>query len=261
VLAQIHLASLTDGISANGAPPVTQEAVVLNAITAAAQQVPPTALGQLGQKLLQDLTTKDIQIFVIYDRVQSQFTPLGVTGLLPQPNTDALTVIDTDLSATYRDNAVREAWADAVLLDSDGTAHHTLTLTDTVNDDRVADITDLVQVVVPATATQMQVKGDCHVVAIAEPNAQVMACRTTISAAATVRLTFTWSTPLVGTAYSLIIHRQAGNSQIVSVSITAPAGKQLTPLPLADAKNAPSQVRWAATPLFHDIALATTVTE
>jgi hypothetical protein len=191
--------------------------------------------------------------------VLTQAQNFGVDGIVGSPGDDSLTVMDTNLGQDYASNTIAEHVADHITLDPSGITRHTLTITYSAAGSNT--YADLVQVVIPSSATAASIGGQCQPVAVTVTDQRALACRVQVipGAATVIHAAWTTSFAFQQQTYHLIIHRQAGANQSVAITIAAASGAALsTTTPGARVMH--GSVIWAVTPLTSDVALSATLT-
>jgi hypothetical protein len=222
----------------------------------------------LAKSLSGYLKTKDIQVFVNNTRVEDNLAQFGVAGQVIKSQGDSVFVVDTNDGASYANADVQEAITDVVTLDAKGGASHALAVTHTFADvqhDYVQTYrySDLVRVIVPRTATHLNVNGPCAPVSTTQSDHLVLACQFSLQRGASSVISFSWYVPGVlpsgsNQSYQLLLQRQAGANDAVHVSVLPPAGATLA-LDGTPGKVVNGHVEWSATPLTADTTLAATV--
>jgi hypothetical protein len=89
----------------------------------------PEELMALGLQVLNDLRSRDLQIYMTNPQVESLLEQYGYAGELDRSNThDGLYIVQTNVSASKASQYVQTALQDTVKLDSAGGATHTLNM-------------------------------------------------------------------------------------------------------------------------------------
>lgn len=219
----------------------------------------------LGKTFLGFLKTKDIQIFVSNTRVEGSLEKIGLAGQVANiSDGDSEFVVDTNDGASYANADIHETISDTVTLDANGGASHTLVVTHTFaqtqHDYMVFDrYDDLTRVIVPRSATHLQVSGPCTPVSVTQAYHQVMACQLTLPRGASSVISFSWYVPAVttprnGAPYRLLVQRQAGAKVAAQVRIIPPAGSTLA-LGTGPGTAVAGHIEWSAKPLTMDTLL------
>ncbi len=248
-----------------GAAIPTYDELFANAIFDTLAHATNSQLRQIGTALLHDLTTKDVQLFSIYERVETQLQSLGADGSLNAPYDDSLAVVDTNMGRNFTSAGVTERISDRITLDQAHMATHALTVTYNYpspatlgSSSGVYD--DLVQVLVPAQLAARTISGACKQIAITFTGSTDLACRLKLEPGASVSLRFSWAVPLSlqNHIYRLLVQRQAGAEQNYSITLIAAKGGHLTPVS-ADARLVKGVVTWSRAPLLNDVDLSVIV--
>ncbi|HEX9037171.1 MAG TPA: DUF4012 domain-containing protein [Ktedonobacterales bacterium] len=237
------------------------------AFDAAAGSALLKAIGRLSQsdqnKLLQlalsDLRAGDIQVYLNDTRVESVLADLGLDGALRTPTGDTFAVVNTNHGANYANTDVTATQSDRITIDAQGNASHTLTITykfpvrkHLYTSALVGVYRDFIQTLAPARSHLQSITG-CPPVRITEPGWADFACNLTLWRGSSATVVFKWSTPnaTITTAtgasqYNLLVQRQAGTRDGLTVAMSLPAGARLL-TPLANGMTLTSgQVRYTA---------------
>jgi hypothetical protein len=246
----IHHYHAAAAVAGNDATRKVFDADAGAALLKAVATLTPAQQGQLVQRALKDLRTRDIQVYLNDARLEGVLGALGADGALLAPKGDALAVVDTNVGSTYANANVRETVADAVSLDDRGTATHDLTITYDLPAvphayPRVLSTiyVDVLRVIVPAGA-RLSALGGCDPVTTTQAGHAVWACRFVLRATGSVRVRLRWTVPRAttrvagATQYGLLLQRQAGARDDLTVTIAPPRGS--TPAP-----STPQQARYS----------------
>jgi hypothetical protein len=256
---QTHQMELARGTAKPPAAIPTGDERFANAVFGTLANATTDQLQRIGAAWMHDLLTKDLQLYTVYQRVLTQAQNFGVDGIVGSPGDDSLTVMDTNLGQDYASNTIAEHVADHITLDPSGITRHTLTITYSAAGSNT--YADLVQVVIPSSATAASIGGQCQPVAVTVTDQRALACRVQVipGAATVIHAAWTTSFAFQQQTYHLIIHRQAGANQSVAITIATASGAALsTTTPGARVMH--GSVIWAVTPLTSDVALSATLT-
>src|SRR5258706_7789342 len=205
-----------------------------------------TQQNQVFNAIFHALGTRDMQMYFNDSKIEEALTALHYDGAVQAPAGDRLRVADTNVSATYANHDLKEKLADSITLGVDGTASHKLTITYTYPTvphpydnfwQGNFHLQDFVRVIVPQGATFISVNG-CTPASTTQAGHSVFACEFLLNRAGTAVVTMQWKVPHAFSPgasagqYHLLIQKQAGTSEQVSVQITpADNGQLLLPLP------------------------------
>lgn len=195
--------------------------------------------GKLGDALTGAIQSKELSFYSNSPRVEAMLAQLGMAGEIATPTGDTWLVSDTNVGLAANNPLVAESIADRVTLDARGNATHNLTITYKYNAHAhwsgtrpLQPYSDFVRVIAPKGASLPQISGPCAPVALTVDNFSTAGCQLTVKPGATTRIYATWSTPaqiaVSGERYSLLVQRQPGVSDAVTVSLDAPTGYALT---------------------------------
>lgn len=213
------------------------------------------------QLALADLRAGDLQVYFNDQRVESVLSALGLDGALKKPAGDTFEVINTNHGGNYANVDVTATQTDHVVIDRQGSATHTLTITyhfpakrHLYTSQLVSVYRDFIQVLAPSHARLLSIRG-CAPVKITQPGWADWSCDMTLWRGGNATVVFKWVTPNITTKapngalqYSLLVQRQSGTYDALSVTVTPPAGAKLAQ-PLADGLKllTGSQIRYDAT--------------
>lgn len=199
------------------------------------------------QSLIRDLTTHDIQMYLNDQGLESVVASLGWGGEVQQPRGDALYLVDANTGGNYANADVTEQASDTITLDAHGTATHDVTITYTypksshLYSDLYAlnglypTLRDFVQVIVPSNA-HLAVQQGCTPYTVTHVGRATWACTIFLVQPNSLTLHFRWSVAGAATAsdgglrYDLLVQREAGTHDAVTVSVVPPAGWTVAPL-------------------------------
>jgi hypothetical protein len=249
----IHYYHIADGLGlvdgASGASYQTSDRKVFDAafgdaLLQAIAHVSSVQQRALGEVALTGLHTHDLQAYFNDASMEHLLASAHVDGALPSPAADAFMVVDTNVGANYANADVTEQMSDAVKLDAQGNATHTLTLSLTYPEARHLydalyveagqhwTYSDFVRVIVPSSAHLLGTSG-CGWTATYQPGHTAWGCRVWLARPDTIALTLHWTVPhavttLRGAAhYVLQVQRQAGARDTLALSIAVPISDHL----------------------------------
>jgi hypothetical protein len=218
--------------------------------------------------MINAFATKDIQLFVNNTRLEALLQQAQIAGQILAPSYDNLMVVDTNDGASYANADMQESVSDAVTLDAEGGATHTLTISyyyrataHTFSQKGVYE--DFVRVLVPHTVGYVAIRGPCAPRATIQSYHTSVGCQLSVGRGSHATVTFTWRTPKAFTAgkqatYRLLIQRQAGAQVSMQVGITPPSGEDLH-TQTSGLTPAQGQLIWSAQPLLRNTTLAAQV--
>lgn len=233
------------------------DSTLLNALIAALSRATPAQLARIGGLFLQDMARGDVQVYLGSSSVESALTALDLGGSVSHAGSDSFFVANTELDAGFNSPDLVTALSDAITIDSEGAAHHTLAITETYRPTTTAasssSFSDALTVVLPLTVYALSsVSGKCATITVAVAAAKTFACQVTLAPSQSVTVKLSWTTSrVIGSgahgargAYNLFIQRQSGTAPAVHITITAPPGTHLTSASPA-AQVAGATARWS----------------
>ncbi len=244
------------------------DAAAGSALLRAFSKLPQANQSKLIQELVADLRSGDLQIYFNDSRMESLLTALNMDGALRTPAGDTFEVVNTNHGANYANVDVTATQSDHVVINAQGAATHTLTITyhfpvkqHLYTPYLVSVYRDFIQVIAPPHAHLQSIRG-CAPVKITEPGWADWGCDMTLWRGGSATVVFQWVTPNATTKaasgsvqYNLLVQRQAGTHDALSVTIAPPAGARLTqPLMTGMKLISGNQARFNAT-LSDDQAL------
>lgn len=229
--------------------------------------------GRLGAALTTAIQSKDLSFYANSPRVETMLTQLDLAGDIATSPGDSLLVSDTNDGLVANNSLVEESIADQVSLDARGNAVHHLTITYTYNAHAhwsgaypLRPYSDFVRVITPKGASLPQISGSCIPVVIPMRGFGAAGCQFTLQPGATTHLYATWSTPAKvaasGKRYSLLVQRQPGAHDAVTVSLVAPSGLALShPLiaPGISFHEAGETLMWRTNSLTQNVVIGATI--
>lgn len=213
------------------------------------------------QLILADLRAGDLQVYFNDQRVESVLSALGLDGALQKPAGDTFEVVNANHGANYANVDVTATQTDQVVIDAQGSATHTLTISyhfpakSHLYTSQLVDVyRDFIQVLAPSHARLLSIRG-CAPVKITEPGWADWGCDMTLWRGGNATVVFKWVTPNVtakapngAIQYNLLVQRQAGTHDELSITVTPPAGAKLAqPLAAGLKPLKGNQVRYDAT--------------
>lgn len=255
--------------SANTSKTKAFDAAAGSALLRAFSKLSQANQSKLSQELLADLRSGDLQVYFNDPHIESTLAALTMDGALRTPAGDTFEVVNTNHGANYANADVTATESDHVVINSQGAATHTLTITYHFPLKRhlypsylVSVYRDFIQVLAPPHAHLQSIRG-CAPVKITEPGWADWGCDMTLWRGGSATVVFQWVTPNAttkiasgGVQYNLLVQRQAGTHDALSVTITLPAGARLTqPLMKGLTAFSGNQARYSAT-LSDDQALS-----
>ena len=247
--------------SANISKSKAFDAAAGSALLRAFSQLSQANQSKLMQALLADLRSGDLQLYFNDQRVESLLASLGVDGALHAPAGDTYEVVNTNYGANYANADVAATQTDHVVINAQGAATHTLTITyhfpvkkHLYTSNLVSVYHDFIQVIAPPRARLQTIHG-CAPLKIQEPGWADWSCNMTLWRGGSATVVFQWVTPSAtiptasgSTQYNLLVQRQSGTDDALSVTITPPAGARLTQPLIAGLTSAPeNSARYTAT--------------
>lgn len=185
----------------------------------------------LARDAVEDLKSKDIQIYSLSPGTEQFFTDLHLDSAIQRGPGDALFVVDTNLSGK-QNTYVQETIKDTVQLDAAGGATHTMTLTyDFANPTHAPTYgyangyRDYLRVYLPASSALVSSSdGNIATAASDEPHRTMFAGFLEVPEnGGPVILTLRWHVTSIiakGQPYTLDVQKQAGNHVALDVTIT-----------------------------------------
>lgn len=225
---------------------------------------------KLMQDAIADLRTGDLQVYLNDARVESTLAALHLDGALRAPSGDTFAVINANHGANYANADVAATESDKVVINAQGGATHTLTITykfpvkkHQYTPALVSVYHDFIQVLAPPRARLQSIRG-CARINAQEPGWADFACDMTLWRGGTANVVFQWVTPNAtipvsggATQYNLLVQRQSGTHDGLGVFITLPSGARVSQ-PLAPGLSvANGQVRYGAS-LTQDLGVSLT---
>jgi hypothetical protein len=198
------------------------------------QHVPQNVLLTFARDALDDLKTKDIQVYSTDPAVENFFTSQHIAATMQRGTGDGIFVVDTNLSGK-QNTYVQERIADTVQIDPAGMATHTLMLTYTFANPTNAPTysnyikgayRDYVRIYIPPQAI-FDHSSDPAIshVASDEPQRSMWAGFLILQEnAGPVTITLQWHVPGAlahGQPYQIIIQKQAGNHPTLMLTVTS----------------------------------------
>jgi uncharacterized protein DUF4012 len=223
------------------------------------------------QLIMADLRAGDLQVYFNDQRVESVLSALGMDGGLQKPAGDTFEVVNANHGANYANADVTATQTDQVVIDAHGSATHTLTISyhfparNHRYTSQLVDVyRDFIQVLAPSQARLLSIRG-CAPVTVTEPGWADWGCDMTLWRGRNATVVFKWVTPNATTKapngairYNLLVQRQSGTHDGLSVTVTPPAGARLAqPLAAGLKPLKGDQVRYDAT-LTEDRAISVT---
>ncbi len=213
------------------------DVLLSKALTAKLSGLTMKQLLALGPSLQQGLAQKDVQFYSADTTIESLLEQANIAGQV-RTAPDSLLVADTNDGATYANADVKESIVDAVSLDAHLGATHSLTITydlpSNVHGYTTSDhYSDFVRVILPATARQAQISGNCTREPTTEAGHVVLGCQMSLNVGGHIVLHASWYTPPSSSgnghagapaSYQFLLQRQAGSQVQTSVSIAPPQG-------------------------------------
>jgi hypothetical protein len=200
-------------------------------------QADQSALMKIG---LGDLQTGDLQIYFNDPRVESVLSALQVDGALRTPAGDTYELVNINHGANYANVDVTAVQADHVVINAQGAATHTLTISynfpiksHIYTSSLVSVYRGFVEVLAPSHARLQSIRG-CARVTITEPGWADFACNLTLFRGQKATVVFQWTTPGVTVTatngaiqYDLLVQRQSGTANEQIVVVSPPAGARI----------------------------------
>jgi hypothetical protein len=186
---------------------------------------------------LADLHTGDLQVYFNDKHMQTTLAALKLDGALQTPAGDTFEVVNANHGANYANMDVNATESDHVVINAQGAATHTLTITynfPVVNHrfppNLVSVYLDDIQVLAPPKARLLEMRG-CARIYVSEPSWADFACNMTLWRGSKATVVFQWVTPNVtqasaggATQYNLLVQRQSGAHDALNVTISLPSG-------------------------------------
>lgn len=226
--------------------------------------------GKLSEALTGAIQSKDLSFYSNSPRVEAMLAQLGMAGEIATPTGDTWLVSDTNVGLAANNPLVAESIADRVTFDARGNATHTLTITYKYDANAywsgtrpLLPYSDFVRVIAPKGASLPHISGPCAQVALTLDNFSTAGCQLTVNPGATIRIYVTWLTPakiaISGERYSLLVQRQPGANDAVTLSLVAPSGFAFShpgANPGMSLRQSGHTLMWAASSLTRDTLIS-----
>ncbi len=202
-----------------------------------------TQLIAIAQSLLTSLRTKDIQVYLSDPAAEALLAQQGFDDALTHGPGDGLTIADANVSSNKSNLFTTLTYTDAVLLDTDGTATHHLTMTYSFDSSRNPSMRyylygariyhTYLRVYAPPSAQLVSLDGfngtNVQINTSDAPGHQMWGGYVWVWDGVPYSLHFVWSVPggaaedvLGRRSYTLTVQRQAGANQQLNLTVAAP---------------------------------------
>jgi hypothetical protein len=208
--------------------------------------LPASQLVAIAQALLTSMRTKDIQVYLSDKAAEALLSRQGLDASLAHGPGDGLTIVDSNLTVNKANIFTMVTYADAVTLDTSGTATHRLTITYRFDSSTNPSLREYLygsnfyltylRVYASPDARLVSVdgfnRGEEEINASDEPGRQMWGGLVWVWDGIPYSLHFVWSVPHSATwdttghwRYTLDIQHQAGSNQQLNLTIVAPGAR------------------------------------
>lgn len=188
------------------------------------------------QLVYNDLYTGDVNAYFNNQDMEAALTALNRDGALQKPAGDTYEVVNSNRGGNYANMDVVTTQSDSVVVDAQGVATHTLSITynfPVVNHRfpsvLVANYFDDIEVLAPPGARLQSIQG-CARLTATEPGWADFACDLYLTRGSKATVVFKWTIPNVtqtsasgAVTYDLLVQRQSGSFNNLNETITLPA--------------------------------------
>jgi hypothetical protein len=224
------------GTKPGTAPAPVFDVLLTQALTASMVGATTAQLRHIGDYLLQDLTSGDVQILGS-NEMEQPLVALDRAGSVVHTTSDSLFVTNMNLLQNYDSPDLVESVTDKITLDRHGQANHTLSLAytyrPTLTLGAASMYSDVVTVVVPQSDGVPENKSAaCAPIVSKVSSSTSYSCLLNLLPNQTVTVNFSWITSSIANTtgngtYSLFVQRQPGAAPQTSISISVPPGAHL----------------------------------